>query len=168
MADRRNLRIYFLGASEDVVSRVVACVQNLYPGVQIAGHRDGYFDLEREGPVIAEGIRVSSADILFVAMPSPKKENFLRRWIAEMEVPVCHGVGGSFDVLAGVVKRAPQWMQRAGLEWLYRVIQEPRRMWRRYLITNSKFLALSLWEIIRCRLLSRALRRKAEYHEKAG
>ncbi len=75
-----------------------------------------------------------------------------------MDVPVCHGVGGSFDVMAGVTRRAPRWMQNLGLEWFYRVIQEPRRMWRRYLVTNTIFVGLAMKETVRARL--RALKRR--------
>ena len=85
-------------------------------------------------------------------MPSPKKENFLAKWQDIMQVPVCHGVGGSFDVMAGVAKRAPRWMQNCGLEWIYRLAQEPRRMWKRYLVTNVVFTVLSIGAVIRARL----------------
>ena len=87
--------------------------------------------------------------MLFLAMPSPSKEIFLGDWGPSLGVPVLHGVGGSFDVLAGVTKRAPLRWQKLGLEWLYRVIQEPSRMWRRYLTTNGRFIALVLHERIR-------------------
>ncbi|MEZ2354439.1 WecB/TagA/CpsF family glycosyltransferase [Caballeronia sp. RCC_10] len=81
----------------------------------------------------------AGAKLLFVAITSPKKENFINRWRDELGVDFVMGVGGTFDVVAGKVKRAPQWMQRMGLEWLFRVAQEPRRMWKRYLVTNSRF-----------------------------
>jgi N-acetylglucosaminyldiphosphoundecaprenol N-acetyl-beta-D-mannosaminyltransferase len=150
-ASERHYRVYFLGAKPDVVQRVVEIVVGQYQGAIIAGYRDGYFgDIEAE--VVAQDIRNSRADILLVAMPSPRKENFLAKWYDFMQVSVCHGVGGSFDVVAGVTKRAPQWMQNCGLEWFYRLIQEPRRMWKRYLVTNSVFLFLSIAEIARCRL----------------
>lgn len=150
-ATERHYRVYFLGAKPDVVQRVVEIVAGQYKGTLIAGYRDGYFS-DSEAEVVAQDIRNSSADILFVAMPSPRKENFLAKWYDFMQVPVCHGVGGSFDVLAGVTKRAPLWMQKSGLEWFYRVIQEPRRMWKRYLTTNVIFVGLSLKEIIKIRV----------------
>lgn len=150
-ASRKNYRVYFLGARKEVVEKVVAYSNENYPGVSVAGFRDGYFD-EKDGNIIAEDIRNSHADILFVAMTSPKKENFLSKWREHMDVPVCHGVGGSFDVVAGEVKRAPVWMQRSGLEWFYRVLQEPRRMWRRYLVTNSIFILLGTKAIMKARL----------------
>ncbi|MBN1511121.1 MAG: WecB/TagA/CpsF family glycosyltransferase [Phycisphaerae bacterium] len=134
----RGYRVYCLGATPEVVSTVVERIGQQFPGVVVAGSHHGYFKDEEEARVASE-IRSASADILFVAMTSPKKERFLARWGDEMNVPVCHGVGGSFDVLAGKVKRAPALWQRLGLEWLYRVVQEPRRMWRRYLVTNTVF-----------------------------
>lgn len=150
LSSHKNYGVYFLGARDQVVQKVVDYVQQEYPGVHVAGFRDGYFE-EFEAKDVAEEICNSSADILFVAMTSPKKENFLRAWREYMNVPVCHGVGGSFDVVAGVTKRAPMWMQRVGLEWFYRVIQEPRRMWKRYLVTNTNFIWLCFREIVRHR-----------------
>ena len=118
----------------------------MYPGVVMAGRRDGYFKAEEEG-LVAASIGDAKPDILLVAMTSPKKERFLARWSGVMNVPVCHGVGGAFDVLAGTVKRAPVLWQKAGLEWLYRVVQEPRRMWRRYLVTNTLFAWMLVGEL---------------------
>jgi N-acetylglucosaminyldiphosphoundecaprenol N-acetyl-beta-D-mannosaminyltransferase len=135
-----------------VVKAVAQKAESIYPGLQVAGICDGYFDLEKEGQRVAEQIRDSRADILFVAITPPKKEIFMDRWKEVIKVPVCHGVGGSFDVFAGVVKRAPMWMQKMGLEWFYRVLQEPRRMWKRYFVTNSLFFFLGIKEILRYRL----------------
>jgi N-acetylglucosaminyldiphosphoundecaprenol N-acetyl-beta-D-mannosaminyltransferase len=149
-ANERKHRVYFLGSRPEILQKVIDIVRTDYPGLCIAGYRDGYFH-EREEQAVAEDITHSHADILFVAISSPKKEIFLRRWQHLLNVPVCHGVGGSFDVLAGATKRAPTWMQKCGLEWLFRLIQEPRRMWRRYLVTNSVFTALSLKAIIGAR-----------------
>lgn len=147
-ADDRHHRVYFLGAKQDVVDDVVEHVRREYPGVVIAGSHDGYFD-ESQQPQIAEDIRASRPDILFVAITPPKKERFLARWSQHMQVPVCHGVGGAFDVVAGRTKRAPVAWQRLGLEWFYRFMQEPRRMWRRYLVTNTLFLGMVIREIFR-------------------
>jgi len=151
LASKNHYRVFFLGAKQQIVKKVVDFSQREYPGLQIAGYRNGYFK-ESEDKDVAEQIRESSTDILFVAISSPKKEIFLRKWRGFMGIPVCHGVGGSFDVLAGVTKRAPMWMQRCGIEWLYRLIQEPRRMWKRYLVTNTIFIKLSLEAIIKARL----------------
>ncbi len=96
---------------------------------------------------MAEEIRASKADMLFAAMSSPKKEEFLASWFEQLDVPLCHGVGGAFDVLAGKVERAPEVWQRLGMEWLYRVKQEPRRLWRRYLVTNTLFCLMTVSEL---------------------
>lgn len=151
-ASQKRYSVYFLGAKPQVVEEVVRRAQQEYTGLQVAGFCDGYFDLEKDGKKVAEQIRDSSADILFVAITPPKKEIFMDRWKQVINVPVCHGVGGSFDVFAGVVKRAPRWMQKTGLEWFYRVLQEPRRMWKRYFVTNSIFFFLGIKEILRYRL----------------
>lgn len=137
-ASRKGHRVFFLGAEEEVVRDVVSHYRKTYPDLNICGYRNGYFKPEEESRV-AKKIRDARPDILFVAMSSPKKENFINEHKAVMNVPFMMGVGGSFDVVAGKVKRAPLWMQSAGLEWFYRLVQEPRRMWKRYLFTNVQF-----------------------------
>jgi N-acetylglucosaminyldiphosphoundecaprenol N-acetyl-beta-D-mannosaminyltransferase len=141
-------RVFCLGATEEVLEKAAARILADYPGVTLAGKHHGYFGPAEEG-AIAEEIAAARPDILFVAMTSPKKEQFLARWSGRIGVPVCHGVGGSFDVLAGLVQRAPRGWQRLGLEWLYRVKQEPGRLWRRYLVTNTYFCGMVLSEAIR-------------------
>jgi len=136
-AERLRLSVYLLGATEEVVARVAMVCTIRYPGLQIAGYHHGYFgDVQQ---TVVDRIRESGARMLFVAITSPTKENFINRWKAALGVDFVMGVGGTFDVVAGKVSRAPRWMQGAGLEWFFRVLQEPRRMWRRYLVTNSKF-----------------------------
>ena len=142
MSAKRDFPVFLLGATEEVVSKTVSKVKAQNPNLNIAGYNDGYFWDDEEAVVTK--IRESGAKLLFVAITSPKKENFINKWQDKLGVDFVMGVGGTFDVVAGKVKRAPQWMQRAGLEWLYRVIQEPRRMWKRYLITNSQFAYLIL------------------------
>lgn len=144
---RHGHRVYCLGATDDVLSEAVGAIVEKFPGAVVAGFHHGYFRPEDEPQIVAD-IRAARADILFVAMSSPRKEEFLARWYGELGVPVCHGVGGSFDVLAGKVHRAPLVWQKLGLEWLYRVLQEPRRMWRRYLVTNTWFCYLLLSELL--------------------
>jgi len=146
--NRRRYRVYCLGATDDVLATVVYRLGAEYPNLQIVGSRNGYFAAEMEEQVAAD-IRAARPDILLVAMTSPKKEQFLARWSEQLGVPVCHGVGGSFDVFAGKVERAPEVWQRLGLEWLYRVKQEPRRLWKRYLVTNTLFCSLVLRELVR-------------------
>jgi N-acetylglucosaminyldiphosphoundecaprenol N-acetyl-beta-D-mannosaminyltransferase len=146
--NRRGYRVYCLGATDDVLVEVVRRLTEEYSRIQVVGQRNGYFSAEEQEQVAGE-IRAARPDILLVAMTSPKKEQFLARWSAHLDVPVCHGVGGSFDVFAGKVQRAPEMWQRLGLEWLYRVKQEPRRLWRRYLVTNTLFCSLVLREFMR-------------------
>lgn len=137
-AAEKGYRIFFFGAEEAVVSEVVRIYRESYPELQVAGYRNGYFTPQEERG-IAEDIGKSQADILFVAFGTPKKEHFIRDHKDILKVPVIHGVGGSFDVVAGKTSRAPEWMQNFGLEWFYRFLQEPRRMWKRYLVTNTLF-----------------------------
>lgn len=144
LAYRRGYKCFFVGAKEAVVKKVVDIFTEKYDTNVVAGYRNGYFTKEDE-PIIAKQIADSGAQLLFVAIPSPKKENFLynHRFLLQ-EVNFTMGVGGTFDVIAGVTQRAPLWMQKWGMEWFYRFIQEPKRMWRRYLIGNSKFIWLVL------------------------
>ncbi|HEY6277303.1 MAG TPA: WecB/TagA/CpsF family glycosyltransferase [Streptosporangiaceae bacterium] len=150
-ADRHVYRVYFLGARRDVLERMLAGVRRSYPRVVIAGARDGYFRAGEEAGVAAQ-VRESGAQLLFAGMSSPKKELFLSQWGPATRASVVHGVGGSFDVLAGVTRRAPAWYQDHGLEWLYRAWQEPARLGRRYLTTNTSFLAMVVHELMRARL----------------
>jgi N-acetylglucosaminyldiphosphoundecaprenol N-acetyl-beta-D-mannosaminyltransferase len=143
LSDRKPYRLYFLGAKEEVVQKVVSVFQERYPRMQVAGRRNGYFTQAEEAQLV-EDIRESKADILFLAMSSPKKEYFLNRYLDRMQVPFVMGVGGSFDIVAGVTKRAPLWMQKAGLEWFYRIVNEPGRMFARYFTTNGKFFLMML------------------------
>jgi N-acetylglucosaminyldiphosphoundecaprenol N-acetyl-beta-D-mannosaminyltransferase len=136
-----GLRPYFLGARQDVLERAVAETRRRWPRVAFAGYRNGYFSRGEESAIVRQ-IRDAGADCLFIGMPTPHKERFLRRYRDELGVPFIMGVGGSFDVLAAHVRRAPAFMQRAGLEWLYRIYQEPARMWWRYVSTNTVFVGL--------------------------
>ncbi|MBR9758311.1 MAG: WecB/TagA/CpsF family glycosyltransferase [Algicola sp.] len=146
LAHRKNYRIFFFGAKEAVVKRVVEKYSEQYSPNIIAGYRNGYFKKEEEKE-IAKQISESGANILFVAISSPTKENFLYENKELLSnVNFIMGVGGSFDVVSGKVKRAPLWMQKSGLEWFYRFAQEPKRMWKRYLVGNTKFILLVLKE----------------------
>ena len=144
MSAKRDFPVFLLGAKEDVVAKTADKVQSLYPQLTLAGFHHGYFWDDEEA--IVQMIKDSGAKLLFVAITSPKKENFINKWQDKLGVDFVMGVGGTFDVVAGKVKRAPVWMQNYGLEWLYRVIQEPGRMWKRYLVTNSKFAGLLIKE----------------------
>jgi N-acetylglucosaminyldiphosphoundecaprenol N-acetyl-beta-D-mannosaminyltransferase len=148
--EAKGWAVYFLGARRDVLAAFSAEVERRHPRLVIAGQRDGYFQVDEEARV-AEDIRASGAKLLLVGMSSPMKERFLYRSLQFMGPVLAMGVGGSFDVWAGATTRAPQWMQRAGLEWLHRFAQEPRRMWRRYLVGNLRFALI----VLRAKLASR-------------
>lgn len=137
-AHAKRYRVFFLGATDEVLDKTIERVRASFPDVVVAGRHNGYFT-EEEEEAVARLIRDSRADILFVAITSPKKEKFLAKWGALANATVCHGVGGSFDVYAGKVQRAPESWQRLGLEWLFRLKQEPGRLWKRYLVTNTIF-----------------------------
>lgn len=137
----QGYRPYFLGARPEVLQRAVDNARKRWPGLAFAGYRDGYFGPEEEADITA-AIRDSGADCLFIGMPTPRKERFLHSHRDVLGIPFIMGVGGGIDVLAGHVRRAPAFMQRSSLEWLYRIYQEPGRMWWRYASTNTEFAGL--------------------------
>lgn len=142
VASRKGYKIYLFGAKEEVVLKVKRIFEEKYPTIQIVGYRNGYFT-EADEPEIVRNMAESGADMMFVAFSSPKKEYWVNKYINQLNIPFVMGVGGSFDVVAGITDRAPMWMQNHGLEWFYRFIQEPRRMWKRYIIGNAKFIRLT-------------------------
>jgi N-acetylglucosaminyldiphosphoundecaprenol N-acetyl-beta-D-mannosaminyltransferase len=146
LCNRKHFRPFFLGATDAVLQKMIFNLRRELPDLDIAGWHHGYFKPEDE-PGVVESIRCSGADCLFLGLPTPRKERLLARYKDEFGVPFIMGVGGSFDVLAGAVNRAPVWMQNAGLEWLYRLYQEPRRMLWRYLSTNISFANLLAKEL---------------------
>lgn len=146
LAANKGYKCFFLGAKEEVVSKVVEKYAQQYGPQVIAGYRNGYFKPDEEMEV-AQQISDSGAQLLFIAITSPKKEIFRDKYSHILNnVNFTMGVGGTFDVIVGVTKRAPQWMQNIGMEWFYRLVQEPKRMWRRYLIGNYLFIKLVLKE----------------------
>jgi exopolysaccharide biosynthesis WecB/TagA/CpsF family protein len=150
-ANEHRLSVYFLGAKRSVVETLARKTATKHPNLVIAGYRDGYFGPE-DHDAIVEDIKASGAHMLFVGMPSPFKEVWSERYSKQLNVPVIMGVGGSFDVLAGFIKRAPRWVQSMGLEWSWRLAMEPRKLWRRYLAYNSEFVWWASQEILARRL----------------
>jgi N-acetylglucosaminyldiphosphoundecaprenol N-acetyl-beta-D-mannosaminyltransferase len=138
LAERRGYRVYILGAREAVLERAIERIRERHPGLQLAGWRDGYFGRDEEADVCA-AIRAGSPQIVFVAMSTPRKEYFLAERGPELGAQFVMGVGGAVDVMAGLTRRAPCAWQRLGFEWLFRLLQEPRRMFRRYAVTNARF-----------------------------
>jgi N-acetylglucosaminyldiphosphoundecaprenol N-acetyl-beta-D-mannosaminyltransferase len=137
----KGFRPYFLGARQEVVEKAAVEARLRYPGLEFAGLRNGYFKPEDESGIVA-AVNESGADCLLIGMPTPRKERFLAAYAEALRPAFLMGVGGSFDVLAGEVPRAPDSMQKVGLEWLHRLMQEPRRMAWRYLSTNAVFAVL--------------------------
>lgn len=152
LAERLGYGVYVLGARPDVLDMAVGRLRSQFPRLRVAGYRDGYF-AEDESQEVAADIRASEAQILFVAISSPRKEHWLGQYGASLNVPLVMGVGGSIDIVAGITRRAPQTWQRLGHEWLYRLLQEPRRMLRRYLVSNVRFSALVARAFVRRSLL---------------
>ena len=138
LAERKGYRIYILGARDDVLDQAVARIRERHPHLELAGWHNGYFSSADEEQVCAE-IRATRPHIVFVAMSTPRKEYFLAERGPELGAEFVMGVGGAVDVMAGLTKRAPVTWQRLGLEWLFRLLQEPRRMFRRYAVTNTRF-----------------------------
>jgi N-acetylglucosaminyldiphosphoundecaprenol N-acetyl-beta-D-mannosaminyltransferase len=139
LAEKQGYPVFFLGATQETLDAFVPEVGRRFPGLQIAGARNGYFKDDSEA---AAAVAASGARLLMVGMSSPRKEFFLAEQLPKMGPVFAMGVGGSFDIWAGKTRRAPLWMQRAGLEWFYRLLQEPRRMWKRYLVGNTRFMLL--------------------------
>lgn len=137
----KGWRVYFLGATYDVVSDAARICEERHPGLVVAGFRDGYFSPDEDAGVVAE-VASTRPDLIFVAMPTPRKESFLDTHIQALGAGFVMGVGGTFDVVAGKTTRAPQWMRKIGMEWFHRLAQEPRRMFKRYLVGNTRFIML--------------------------
>lgn len=148
-AAREGLRIFLLGAAPGVAQSAARVLQDRYPGLQIAGTRNGYFPIS-ESSAVAQDVRASGAHLLFAAMGFPKQEFWLAEHLHETGAGAAVGVGGSLDVISGRVERAPAVWRRYGLEWLYRLVKEPRR-WRRQLALPH-FVLLLAAENVRTRL----------------
>ena len=151
LAERRGFRVFVLGARAEVLEQARQRIMAKHPGLQLVGMRDGYFTEDDEADVALQ-VRDARPDILFVAISSPRKEYWLGRHGRTIDVPFVMGVGGAIDVVAGITRRAPRPLQRMGLEWAYRLAQEPRRLWRRYAVTNFRFGLLLAGTLLRRRL----------------
>ena len=149
LSAQKGYRLYLLGAKQQVLERAIAALYEQYQCIRIAGYRNGYFESDEEERKAVQAIAASGADILLVGMSSPMKEKWVRRHFNQLSVPIIHGVGGSFDILSGSIKRAPKWMQQYGLEWFYRLCQEPGRMWKRYLFTNLVYTVLVMAAVVK-------------------
>ena len=151
-AAEKGYRVFFLGAADGVAEEAAAKLREKHPALQVAGWFSPPFGFERDAlqcREIVERVRESGADLCFVAFGSPKQEIWLSQHAEATEVPVCIGIGAALDFVSGHVRRAPTWVQRIGCEWVWRIAQEPRRLWRRYILEDSYFVILFLREIVR-------------------
>lgn len=139
LAAKERFGVYFLGARRPIIERAAEQLSARHGGLRVSGFADGYFD-EAESSLRALDVRASGARILFVGMGVPRQEQFIEQHWDELGVELAIPVGGSFDVIAGATRRAPVWLQRMGMEWFFRLVQEPRRLWKRYLVTNFQFI----------------------------
>jgi len=151
-AAHEGKRVYLLGATENTAAKVAQRLRGRFPGLHVE-HAGGYFTKD-EARARADRIRASGTDILFVGMGVPRQEHFLEEQWDRLGVGMAIGVGGSLDVLAGLRVRAPEWMQKSGMEWFFRMIQEPRRLFMRYLITNSQFVWFVFCAVVKGNRLS--------------
>lgn len=146
LSHERGYRLYFVGAAPGVAQRAAQALQQLFPNAHIVGIDHGYFHPDEE-PVLLRRITAASPDVLLVGMGMPRQEKWIARYKAQLGVPVSIGVGGSFDVYAGVVRRAPRWMQRSGLEWLWRLLHDPRKITK---VRNLPRFVWLVWRESRC------------------
>lgn len=141
-------RHYFYGGATGVAERLVSRLQAQFPGLQVAGFEAPPFRelSSAEDEEVARRIRAAQPDILWVGLGSPRQERWMSAHLERLDVPVLVGVGAAFDFLSGNKPQAPRWVQRSGLEWLFRFLSEPRRLWRRYLVNYPRFVTLVLMQ----------------------
>ena len=139
LASDKGYKIFLYGAKEETIKLAKEKLEEKYQNIKIVGYINGY---EKDNDKILKAINKSQADIIFVALGSPKQENWITNNMDKINASIFQGVGGSFDVISGNIKRAPVWMQKAGLEWLYRLIKEPKRIFRQLKLFKFLFLII--------------------------
>ena len=139
LSNKKGYSVYFFGAKEEILQDMLKAFKQRYPDLDVVGYRNGYFSPEDEEK-IQEDIKDKKPDFVFVGITSPKKEYIIQSFMDNGINAVFMGVGGSFDVLSGHIKRAPLWMQKLNLEWLFRVANEPKRLFKRYFVGNVTFI----------------------------
>lgn len=146
----RGYRHFFYGSAEGVPEKLAAVFARKYPGLQVVGTYAPPFRplASEEDEQIVEMMNASDADIVWVGLGTPKQDHWMAAHVGRIRAPVLIGVGAAFDFHTGRKKQAPRWMQRSGLEWFFRLISEPRRLWRRYLINNPLFMILVLGQVL--------------------
>lgn len=148
LADQKSYKIFLLGAKEEVVKKTKEKLIQKYSKLNIVGIRNGYFK-ESDWEMVSEQIEKTNPDLVFVGITSPIKEYLIEYLQNKGHKEVFMGVGGSFDVISGNIPRAPLWMQKMNLEWLFRMLQEPKRLFKRYLVGNTKFINAVIHEKFR-------------------
>jgi len=154
LAPKKNYKVFFLGGRPGAAEKAKEKIEIRYPGVKIVGCYSPAFGFEKndaENAKIADMIKTAAPDILFVGLGAPKQEKWIFNWYQELMVPVSIGIGVSFELLGEMILRAPLWMQKTGLEWLWRLMIEPGRLWKRYLIDDPLFFKLVLKQRFECR-----------------
>lgn len=139
MLEQEKARVFFLGGSDETVRKAVEAIGRRFPGLSIGGYSHGFFDLTN-GIDIQRKINAAKPDIVFVGMGMPRQEAWIRKNSKHLDATLFWSAGALFEFLAGSRKRCPEWMAKSGFEWLYRLLQEPKRLWRRYLLGNPSFL----------------------------
>jgi len=147
-AEEFNQKVFLLGAEQSVIKKVAEIFKNKFPNLHLVGYHNGYFEKDKD--VIAL-IKRCHTDILLVGMGFSFQEKWICKYKKILNVPVIMGIGGSFDVIAGKLIRAPLWVQKIGMEWFFRLVQEPKRLWKRYLITNTMF----VYKVMKTKLTSK-------------
>jgi N-acetylglucosaminyldiphosphoundecaprenol N-acetyl-beta-D-mannosaminyltransferase len=150
-AAKSGLRVYLLGGQPGSAELAARKLQAAYPNLIVAGTYCPAWGFEKDSEqldAIARVIREAKPHILFVGLGAPKQENWIYEHGLKLGVPVCMGIGGSFEMVGGITRRAPRWMQQLGLEWLFRLVVEPRRLWKRYLIGNAQFMAMVFKQLL--------------------
>jgi len=139
--------LFLLGSKPGIAEKMSENLKTSYSGIRIAGYRDGYFDWDTESETVVGQINASQADILLVAFGAPRQEMWIQRYSSQLDAKALIGVGGLFDFFSGTMPRAPLWMRKLGVEWIFRLYKEPKRMWKRYIIGNPLFVfRLKKWK----------------------
>jgi len=146
LAVKARYSVYLLGAEDWVIAETSRVLKERFPGLEIAGYHHGYSENDQE---VIDEINKAAPDILFIGLGFPNQEKWISKHLEDLDINVAVCIGGVFDVISGKIKRAPRWMQGACMEWLWRLMQEPRRLWRRYLFGNSEFIFLVIKEYIK-------------------
>ena len=145
LCEKKGYSVYLLGAKQEIVENTAEILKKKYPKIKIIGIHNGYFK-ENDWPEISKELQDKKPDFVFVGITSPIKEYLIEFLQSDGNNCVFMGVGGSFDVISGAIRRAPLWMQKSGMEWLFRVIQEPKRLFKRYFIGNTVFIKSAIKE----------------------